>query len=153
MKNKIKKLSVCTLLALSLGCTGIYAYQNSVNTEISQQKVVGRFLNTFYDSEDKGEFTENIQSLFSSDYLLELSDGGFLEYDSEQIAETDGDEYLGYTISKTSKEKVNDKKVTVYSVNVDFIDEKDDIYPKRLYIELVKEDSEWKINKLMPRSV
>lgn len=152
MKNITKKILACTLLTLSLGCTGAYLYQSSVNTHFYQQEVVGRFVDTFYDADNTEGFNDSLKSLLSSDYLLELSDEQTLAYDTAQLSQNDAD-YIGYSIAKSSEEKVDGKKISVYYVNVDFMNGEELISPKKLYVELIKENSEWKIHKTIPRSV
>lgn len=61
-------------------------------------------------------------------------------------------DYAGYTISNIIKAKNNEKKVTVYIVDVEFMENEKIKTGKSLFIELTKENSQWKINKLMPCS-
>lgn len=152
MNTKMKKIIIYTLITLSITTTGIYVYQKSVNTKNAQQKVVDRFINTFYDADYTEDFNNSLKALLSSDYSLDQIDLENLAVNLDTSGETNVD-YSGYSITKTSKEKVNGKRVIVYSVNVDFLNQDDIESPKRLYVELINEKSEWKINKIMPRSV
>lgn len=152
MSTKMKKIVIYTLISLSIATTGVYTYQKSVNTKNAQQKVVGRFVNTFYDNDYTEDFNNSLKELLSSDYSLEQIDFENLAVSLDNSEQTNVD-YSGYSITKISKEKVNGKRATVYSVNVDFLNQDDIESPKRLYVELINEESEWKINKIMPRSV
>lgn len=155
MRNKINKVIRYILTIAAVICMVSYVYQRSANTEVYQQKVVARFMNTFYDGDYSyhkadDEYSEALNSLLSGDYVLELTE---LDYIMEYPTGKDEKyiNYNGYTISKVFKEKVDGKKVTVHNVDVEFLDDKENLTYKGLYIELLNENSEWKINKIMPR--
>lgn len=152
-KNKFICVS-CIVLALCL----IVGISKSIYTRSLQKDVVNRFITIFYniqdtkDKEYESRLIKKVSPLLSSNYKIQ-------PFDMEWLSMTDGEsnenvaKYEKYTISKISKEKVNDKKVTVYSVDIKFSGTDKYLEPKLLYIELIKENYEWRINNLIPRSI
>ena len=152
-KNRFICVS-CIVLALCL----IVWISKSINTKSLQKDVVNRFITIFYniqdtkDKEYESRLIKKVSPLLSSNYKIQSFDMKWLSMtygeSNENVAK-----YEKYTISKISKEKVNDKKVTVYSVDVKFLGTHKSLESKLLYIELIKENSEWKINNIIPRSI
>jgi len=152
-KNRFIGIS-CIVLALCL----VVGISTSVYTESLKKDVVNKFITIFYDNQEtkdneyKSRLIKKVSPLLSSNYKIQSFEMDWLPMNvgesNENVAK-----YEGYTISKISKEKVNNEKVIVYSVDVEFSSADKSLEPKLLYIELIKENSEWKISKLMPRSI
>lgn len=144
----------CIALALCL----VVGISTSVYTKQLQKDVVNKFITIFYDNQEtkdneyKNRLIKKVSQLLSSNYKIQSFDMDWLQMNVGESNENVV-KYEGYTISKISKEKVNNEKVTVYSVDVEFSSIDKTLKHKLLYIELIKENSEWKINKLMPRSI
>ena len=153
-----KRVRYILLVLVSLCILGYmrYAY---LDRQASQKKVIHKFINTFYDLDYSGEaigeeqtkqVLKEVLPLLSADYEIEPYDLTWLEMSPTDWE--DNIEYAGYTISNIIKAKNNEKKVTVYIVDVEFMENEKIKTGKSLFIELTKENSQWKINKLMPCS-
>ena len=101
--------------------------------------------------DDINKAVAKVSPLLSVDYEIEDYDLGWIVKPSIEYTE-DTVEYIGYTITNKFKAKSKEKKVTVYIIDVEFVNKEEVIKPKSLYIELVNENSQWKINRIMPCS-
>ena len=155
MKKRVRYI----LLVLVALCILGYMRHAYLDRQASQQKVIHKFINTFYDlnysdeaigEEQIKQVLKEVSPLLSGDYEIEPYDLAWLKMLPTDLE--NNIDYAGYTISNIIKAKNNEKKVTVYIVDVEFMENEKIKTGKSLFIELTKENSQWKINKLMPCS-
>ena len=155
MKKRVRYILLVVVGLCILG----YMRHAYLDRQASQQKVIHKFINTFYDlnysdeaigEEQIKQVFKEVSPLLSADYEIEPYDLAWLEMSTTDLE--DNIEYAGYTINNIIKAKNDEKKVTVYIVDVEFMENEKIKTGKSLYIELIKENSQWQINKLMPCS-